>query len=79
MLFKDYLAKLPTSVLKKMSFYPRKIVLPTKIEPIEFYDHFSAQIKSPVLTNEKAIYVAAIVEKSDYMSASDMMLKNVTL
>lgn len=58
MILKDYLAKLPIEVIKKIEVFDNKITLPIKIDITEFYKLFKTEIKQPTLTVEKAIFVA---------------------
>lgn len=70
---KDFISKLPIDKIAKVEITQNRIVLPTNIDATSFYNDFKTNIKSPTLTDEKAIYACATIEKSKYISSIDLL------
>lgn len=73
MSIKDFISKLPLETIIKTEILDNKVTLPVVIDPVEFYDEFSAEIKASTLTPEKALFVGCMTEQTKYKSSRDLL------
>lgn len=69
----DFISKLPIGVIVKTEILDNKITLPSKIDPIKFYQDFNTEIKASTLTTEKALFVCSMIEQTPFLSSRDLL------
>lgn len=74
-MLKDFIAKLPISVIVGTEIEDTKVAIPTTINTGEFYSKFKSEIESDGLTPEKAIYLASINKPKSRKSISSLLIK----
>lgn len=70
---KDFVSKLPMDKIIKTEILDNKITLPANINITKFYKDFKTNIKVDTLTDEKALFTCANIEKGNYISSTDLL------
>lgn len=73
-MLKDFIAKQPTEVLDNTVLDEQRLSVPTKIKTAEFFKEFKSHIQQKQLTDEKAIYVAALGHSKKTKTISHLLL-----
>lgn len=72
---KDFISKLPSSVLLESYFDENIIKLPSEIEVNKFEKVFSDEIIEETLTDEKALYLAYLNRSKQTESVREQLFK----
>lgn len=72
-MLKDFIAKQPINVIIKTEITSNRVVLPVKVDPDAFHNKFQNEIESVNLTPEKAIYLASINGKKEYVDSTALL------
>lgn len=76
-MLKDFISKLPLDVIIKTELENNRVFLPSKIDPAAFYKEHKSEVNQNSLTEEKALYLAAMHEPKKYIPAETILMKRL--
>lgn len=72
-MLKEYISDLSRDKINRVRLGGDRVVLPSKVDPRDFYRKCRSRIEVSSLTDEKAIYTASLKDQNVNKSVSDLL------